>query len=140
LLAVADYFMQSVNLPDQCRTDITSIISYVHRSVTSNYSPSFEVKFKRKNFATPKNYLDFLENYAQMLELNRGKVDQLSQRLGSGLEKLISAAEQVAVMSKQLEEKLVVVEANAKNVANLIEEINTKTEIAQKRQIEAETA
>lgn len=64
LLAVADYFMQSVTLPDASRKEITSIISYVHRSVTADYSPEFELKFKRKNFATPKNYLDFLENYS----------------------------------------------------------------------------
>lgn len=53
-------------------------MSYAHLSVTLQYSPQFEVKYKRRNFATPKNYLDFLSNYMKFLENNRNSLDQMS--------------------------------------------------------------
>jgi dynein heavy chain len=137
LLSVADYFLQNVTLPDANRSDIAKIISYVHTSVTSNYSPSFEAKFKRRNFATPKNYLDFLDGYAGMLDQHRTRVDTMSTRLASGLEKLISAAEQVAEMSTELEAKVLVVNAKKQEVEALITDINNKTDAANKRQGEA---
>ncbi|CAD7925016.1 unnamed protein product [Amoebophrya sp. A120] len=140
LLAVAEYFLQPVELPPENRDQIAKTISYVHTSVTTNYSPEFEAKFKRKNFATPKNYLDYLANYAEFLELNRGNTDTLKKRLGGGLEKLIEAADQVAVMQVELSKKVVVVDENAKNVTALIEEIKQKTEVANKRQEEANAA
>jgi dynein heavy chain len=31
----------------------------------------FELQLKRKNFSTPKNYLDFLNSYQKLLEKNR---------------------------------------------------------------------
>lgn len=68
LLAVAEYFLQEIDLPEQNRAAIGKHISYTHTTVTQNYSPSFEAKFKRKNFATPKNYLDFLANYNLFLD------------------------------------------------------------------------
>jgi dynein heavy chain len=139
LLAVANHFLTNLTLPDENRSDIAKIISYVHTSVTSNYSPSFEAKFKRRNYATPKNYLDFLDGYATLLDTNRGKVDTMSTRLASGLEKLISAAEQVATMSTELSEKVIVVNAKKKEVEALINDINTKTEAANKRQGEAQS-
>ncbi|CAE7170359.1 DHC1, partial [Symbiodinium pilosum] len=63
LLAVAEHFLASVTGIDDFRSSITDCMSYVHLSVTQEYSPQFEVKYKRRNFATPKNYLDFLANY-----------------------------------------------------------------------------
>lgn len=42
----------------------------VHMSV-QDFSVQFEAELKRKNFSTPKNYLDFLENYKKLLEDNR---------------------------------------------------------------------
>ncbi|CAD7947894.1 unnamed protein product [Amoebophrya sp. A25] len=140
LLAVAEYFLSNVELPPENRNDIAKTISYVHTSVTTSYSPDFEAKFKRKNFATPKNYLDYLANYSEFLEKNRDNSDALKKRLGGGLEKLIEAAEQVSVMSEELAKKVVIVADNAKNVSALIEEINQKTEVATKRQEEANAA
>ena len=60
------------------RTAITDTMSFAHLSVTLQYSPQFEVKYKRRNFATPKNYLDFLSNYMKFLENNRNSLDQMS--------------------------------------------------------------
>lgn len=64
--------------------------------------PSVECRrFKRRNFATPKNYLDFLSGYEDLLAKNRKTIVAQTQRLGGGLDKLVQAAEQVTIMSKR---------------------------------------
>jgi dynein heavy chain len=127
LQAVAGFYLEPVEVPEQVRSVLPDFLARVHLSVTDNYSPSFEAKFRRKNFATPKNYLDYLNNYSGFLDQNRKRVDTQSQRLGGGLEKLIEAADQVAVMSKELAAKLIIVDQNAKEVAELLEVIADKS-------------
>lgn len=140
LLAVAEHFLANVTGIDDFRTHITDTMSYAHLSVTLQYSPQFEVKYKRRNFATPKNYLDFLSNYMKFLENNRNSLDQMSGRLGGGLDKLVQAAVQVTEMSKELEEKKAIVDENAIKVRVLIDDINEKTEAVTKRKEEASAA
>merc|ERR1719399_2754459 len=140
LIAVADHYLEGVTVPDNVRKVLPDHLSRVHVSVTEQYSPEFEAKFRRKNFATPKNYLDYPSNYNNMLDEQRKRCQTQSGRLSSGLEKLIEAAEQVAVMSKELAEKLVIVEKNAKGVAVLLEEIAEKSVKVNARQEEAAAA
>lgn len=140
LLAVSQFLLQEVEMPDHNREDIQQQMGKLHLSVTDKYSPEFEAKFRRRNFATPKNYLDFLKGYEFLLGDNRKRLEMMSNRLAGGLEKLMSAAEQVQVMSKELAEKKIIVDENAVKVANLIDEINEKTVVATKRQEEANQA
>ena len=55
----------------------------------------FELQLKRKNFSTPKNYLDFLNNYRKSLTNNKQKFVDMAKRYKDGLEKLAEAKEQV---------------------------------------------
>ncbi|KAF4667711.1 Dynein heavy chain 10, axonemal [Perkinsus chesapeaki] len=134
LLAVATQLLSECDVPAENRSDINRFVCDAHLSVTTKYSPEFEAKFKRRNFATPKNYLDFLSSYEDLLAKNRKTVDAQSQRLGGGLDKLVQAANQVTVMSKDLAEKKVVVDEKASAVGRLIEEINEKSITVSKNQ------
>ncbi|KAF4659064.1 Dynein heavy chain 10, axonemal [Perkinsus olseni] len=134
LLAVATQLLAECDVPADNRQDINQFICEAHLSVTTKYSPDFEAKFKRRNFATPKNYLDFLSGYEDLLAKNRKTIDAQTQRLGGGLDKLIQAANQVTVMSKDLAEKKVVVDEKALAVGTLIEEINEKSITVSKHQ------
>jgi dynein heavy chain len=140
LLAVSQYFMNQVQLPDESRQSINSMIAEIHLSVTMKFSPQFETKFKRRNFATPKNFLDFLSNYTSFLETNRKNLEQLSTRLGGGLDKLVQAGEKVAELSADLEIKKVEVDKNAYNVRQLIDNITEAQIRATARQEEANSA
>ncbi|KAF4740188.1 Dynein heavy chain 10, axonemal, partial [Perkinsus olseni] len=151
LLAVATQLLAECDVPADNRRDINQFICEAHLSVTTKYSPDFEAKFKRRNFATPKNYLDFLSGYEDLLAKNRKTIDAQTQRLGGGLDKLIQAANQVTVMKnlytidtrkmesladfgKDLAEKKVVVDEKALAVGTLIEEINEKSITVSKHQ------
>ncbi|EER14149.1 dynein heavy chain, putative, partial [Perkinsus marinus ATCC 50983] len=134
LLAVATQLLAECDIPAENREDINHFICEAHLSVTTKYSPDFEAKFKRRNFATPKNYLDFLSGYEDLLAKNRKTIVAQTQRLGGGLDKLVQAAEQVTIMSKDLAAKKVIVDEKALAVGTLIEEINEKSMTVSKHQ------
>lgn len=70
LSAVAQNFIVNVPLDDDIRQPITDHIVMIHQSV-QEYSIEFEAIYKRKNYSTPKNYLDFIDNYIKFLSTNR---------------------------------------------------------------------
>jgi len=140
LNAVAEHFLQNISLPDETKPAITELMGFVHLSVTMRFSPDFETKYKRRNFATPKNFLDFLASYMKFLESWRKQLESMSTRLGGGLDKLVQAATQVGEMSIELAAKKIIVDENATNVAALIETINENTVRVEKRQGEANAA
>jgi dynein heavy chain len=140
LLAVSQFFLSQVALPEESRGNINDMISKIHLSVTEKFSPGFQLKYKRPNFATPKNFLDFLANYTNYLDTNRKNLEMMSGRLGGGLDKLIQAGEKVAELSADLEVKKVEVDKNAYDVRQLIDSITEAQITANKRQEEATTA
>jgi hypothetical protein len=46
-------------------------------------------ELRRANYVTPKNYLDFINNYKRALKSNRQMVEEQTARLSGGLQKLI---------------------------------------------------
>lgn len=94
LISVADYYLKEEELPEENRESIVQHIVEVHTSV-QKYSLDFELQLKRKNFSTPKNYLDFLNNYRKSLANNKQKFVDMAKRYKDGLKKLAEAKEQV---------------------------------------------
>ena len=137
LIAVARHILAPISVPEEHRAAINEHICDVHLSVTQKFSVEFENKLKRKTFATPKNFLDYLGNYGDLLAEFRKVNDGMQARLGGGLLKLTEAAAQVKVMSVELADKKVIVDANAASVAALIDKISEKSAIVEKRQAEA---
>lgn len=105
----------------------------VHTSV-QNYSVEFELKLKRKNFSTPKNYLDFLNNYRVSLAKNKQKFIDMAKRYMDGLEKLKEAKEQVEQLRAELEIKQTEVNQEKVEVEAILEEIKATTATASKHQ------
>ena len=54
--------MGEVALEQEEKDKVTSHLVMVHMSV-QKYSLDFARIYKRNNFSTPKNYLDFIKNY-----------------------------------------------------------------------------
>lgn len=66
LCDVANYFLLKVPLDAEHRTPVTDHVVMIHQSV-QKFSVEFDAVYKRKNFSTPKNYLDFIKNYMNFL-------------------------------------------------------------------------
>ena len=104
LVSVCDFYLKDIDLPEAHRDNIVNHIVYVHMSV-QEYSREFEEKLKRVNFATPKNYLDFLKTYIKSLDNNNKEFNKLVQRYKTGLLKLKEAKEAVSILGEDLEVK-----------------------------------
>lgn len=74
LMAVANNFMTSVELEADERQKVTDHLVMVHLSV-QKFSTEYKLVYKRDNFSTPKNYLDFINNYIKFLREKRKYMD-----------------------------------------------------------------
>lgn len=54
-------------IPKAHSAEVIAHICMVHSSV-DEYSKLFQLKLRRSNFVTPKNYLDFINTYSNLLE------------------------------------------------------------------------
>uniref|UniRef100_A0A6S8LSH1 AAA+ ATPase domain-containing protein n=1 Tax=Dunaliella tertiolecta TaxID=3047 RepID=A0A6S8LSH1_DUNTE len=126
LQSVASVFLAEEVLPEDLRPQIVEHMITVHQSVRT-FSARFQEELRRYNYVTPKNYLDFINNYKRALASNRKEVDDMTQRLSGGLQKLEQAALEVDAMQKDLSEAKVVVEYATRECNQLLEVISTNT-------------
>jgi dynein heavy chain len=132
LSAVAQNFLVNVPLNEEIRQPITDHIVMIHQSV-QKYSVDFETIYKRKNYSTPKNYLDFIYNYIKFIANNRKFIESQIRRLEGGLTTLAKAQEDTEELSKELAIKNAEIAEKKKVVEELIEDILAKSEIASKQ-------
>lgn len=133
LQSVASVFLEAEDLPAEAREGIVSHFVLVHESVRSA-STRFQEQLRRYNYVTPKNYLDFISNYKRSLGENRHQIDEMSNRLDGGLQKLIQAAKEVDEMQKELKEAKVVVEKATVECNELIGVITKNTAEVESKQ------
>ncbi len=133
LKSVADKFLSSEDLPAEHRENLTLHMMTVHQSVL-DASKEFEVKLRRYNYVTPKNYLNFITTFKKQLGEKRRENGDLVQRLDGGLTKLVQAASDVAEMKTELAKQTVVVEQKTRDCAALLAEIEASTTEATAKQ------
>jgi dynein heavy chain len=136
LQKVADYFLADTPLPEEHRTSVVSHLVFTHQNVTSA-AQRFADELRRYYYVTPKNYLDFIDNYKTQLTVNGKLISQSTKRLEGGLTKLIEAAAAVDRMQTVLTEKKIIVDEKTVNVQALIGVIQEKTKIASVQQEQA---
>jgi len=59
--------LKAHSIPQDYRQNITNHIVYTHKTM-SVYTYDFLVKLKRKNYLTPKHYLDYIHVYLNLIE------------------------------------------------------------------------
>eukprot|EP00898_Chlorokybus_atmophyticus_P006649 jgi/Chlat1/6986/Chrsp56S00523 len=137
LKSVAAAFLADVDLPVDLRPTVVDHMVMVHESVRK-FSADFEQQLRRYNYVTPKNYLDFVNNYRSALDDNRRLIAEMCNRLDGGLQKLIQAAEEVASMQVSLAEAKVVVDRKTEECNELLEVIATNTATVEAKQATAQ--
>jgi dynein heavy chain len=129
LTAVASNFMGAVELEEDIKSLVTQHLVLVHLSV-QKFSIDFKAIYKRNNYSTPKNYLDFINNYVDFLGDKRKLFDALVRRLEGGLTTLKRAEEDTKVLSQELSIKNVEIAKESIVVEQLIVEITAQSAIA----------
>ncbi|XP_067117728.1 dynein axonemal heavy chain 7 [Osmerus mordax] len=102
LQAVASRFLEDVEMTDESREGCINMCKSFHTS-TITLSERFLSELQRHNYVTPTSYLELISTFRTLLENKRAEVIKLKQRYEVGLEKLESAASQVASMQVELE-------------------------------------
>eukprot|EP00741_Cyanophora_paradoxa_P015322 tig00000194_g14791.t1 len=138
LISVATVFLEQEDLPVEMRPEIVSHMVLVHETVARK-SVQFQEQLRRVNHVTPKNYLDFIQNYRKGLRENRKLVSDLRNRLDGGLQKLVQAAKEVEIMSVSLAESKIEVERKTKECNELMAQITEATSTAEQKQAIAST-
>ncbi|XP_014396707.1 PREDICTED: dynein heavy chain 7, axonemal [Myotis brandtii] len=102
LQAVASRFLEEIEMSEEIRDGCIDMCKSFHTS-TIELSTSFHVELQRYNYVTPTSYLELISTFKLLLENKRSEVMKMKKRYEVGLEKLDSAASQVASMQLELE-------------------------------------
>ena len=130
LSKVAQYFLaEETSIKAEYRDSVVNHMVMVHLNVLT-YADKFKEELRRYYYVTPKNYLDYIQNYRRMLRESGRKIQKGIKRLAGGLTKLKDAAVAVDRMSVQLTEAKKIVDAKTIDVKALIKDIEEKTAVA----------
>uniref|UniRef100_A0ABI7Y3R0 EF-hand domain-containing protein n=1 Tax=Felis catus TaxID=9685 RepID=A0ABI7Y3R0_FELCA len=102
LQAVASRFLEEIEMSEEIREGCINMCKSFHTS-TIDLSTSFFVELQRYNYVTPTSYLELISTFKLLLEKKRSEVMTMKKRYEVGLDKLDSAASQVATMQSELE-------------------------------------
>ncbi|KAH7817501.1 dynein haevy chain 5, inner dynein arm 1 alpha [Monocercomonoides exilis] len=137
LIPVANVFLADEDLPDEHHENIILHMVSVHKSM-SKFNQDFFNKMRRHNYVTPKNYLDYINNYKKLLRENRKKFDEQAEHLQQGVERLKAAAVEVDEMNEKLREQKKVVDEQARACDELVQQIELRTAEVKKKSEDVE--
>ncbi|KAM6934818.1 dynein axonemal heavy chain 7 [Xenentodon cancila] len=135
LQAVACRFLEDTEMGEQVREGCIDMCKSFHTS-TIELSARFLAELKRHNYVTPTSYLELISTFKTLLDTKRAEVRTLKHRYEVGLEKLESAADQVATMQVKLEDlqpQLLVASKEVDKVMVVIE--RDSVEVAEKEKV-----
>lgn len=72
-----------MNVPQEYRERLVEHMVYVHRTVC-DYTIDFQTKLRRRNYVTPKHYLDFMNTYLNLLVETKDYINSQCDRLAGG--------------------------------------------------------
>ena len=133
LISVAKRFISNVEgiLADDV-TNVASHMAFVHTMVNQK-SNEYLASERRYNYTTPKSYLDLITLYKFMLAEKKNGIRVLKERLENGLEKMNSAAEQVAELQENLVKDMAIVEEKKEATDKLIIVVGKETNDAEEQ-------
>ncbi|XP_027024931.2 dynein axonemal heavy chain 10 isoform X2 [Tachysurus fulvidraco] len=138
LYAVAQSFLGESPMVPQAHTEaVIGHVCMVHGSV-GEYSKLFQQKLRRSNYVTPKNYLDFISTYSNLLDDKDKYILAQCKRLEGGLDKLEEASVQLAELNTKLAEQKIILAEKSSACEVLLNEISTNTAVAEEKKTLAE--
>ncbi|XP_030756931.1 dynein heavy chain 10, axonemal [Sitophilus oryzae] len=130
LFAVASVFLkENPKIPEEYRDTIIEHVVHVHQSL-SDFTERFLLVLRRKNYVTPKHYLDFIMSYLKLLEEKGNYINAQCDRLKSGLTKIEEASGELAILNAKLEKQKIVVGKATAECEEMLAEIEAGTKIA----------
>ncbi|KAJ3342735.1 Dynein heavy chain 7, axonemal [Gonapodya sp. JEL0774] len=149
---VASKFLAEVDISDEMRPQVLEMCKYFHESTTIQ-SKRFLENLRRHNYVTPTSYLEMIRTFKSLLGVQRAVVEKIKFRYTNGLEKLNFAQEAVSKMQvdltnlqpelvktkEEVNQILVQVERESKDVAEVKKVAQADEEIASKKAADVKT-
>nr|XP_046467282.1 dynein axonemal heavy chain 10 [Neodiprion pinetum] len=130
LYAVANVVLRdNPKIPETYRDLIVQHVVHVHMSI-GQYTAEFLTKLRRRNYVTPKHYLDFINTYLNLLGEKKEYIMGQCNRLSGGLTKIAEASETLASLNAILAVQRVKVAEQTRNCEQLLSSIGESTDIA----------
>jgi dynein heavy chain len=137
LFAVATSYLSKDNefIPKEHKENLVTHIVMAHQSV-EHYSEQFAAKLRRKNYTTPKNYLDYISTYISILEKKDQENKNQQDRLLVGIDKIKEAEIELKKLNEDLAIQKVKVTKRTEEVESLLKEIAAGTaEASEKKEL-----
>jgi len=123
---VANKFMETLEMSDNERKAIVPLCQ--HFQITArDLSLKFLEETGRHNYVTPTSYLELIASFKKLITEQRNSTMSAKMRYVGGLEKLAFAAQQVAVMQKELEDLQPILVVTQEENAKLLTVIEKET-------------
>ena len=128
---------QLANLKKLLEQNIIEFSLSVHKEC-QKLSDEYWAAARRKNYVTPRNFVDFMEVYLELLKQKRLECEQDIKKFQKGLEKLEKANDDVAVMKVKLTDQKQIVEKKTEVVNKMVSELTVTTNEVETLQKSAE--
>ncbi|CAF2718355.1 unnamed protein product [Rotaria sp. Silwood2] len=127
LYAVAEHFLSRFKLiSDEYKNNIIEHMAMVHESVNF-YCDIYMEKMRRKAYATPTNYLDFIHTFIHLYKQKKEDLSKQAERLNVGIIRIDEASILIQEMDKKLEIQRKELAIKTKKCDDLLTEITTLT-------------
>ncbi|XP_011639724.2 dynein heavy chain 10, axonemal [Pogonomyrmex barbatus] len=133
LAAVANVLLRDNPIvPQEYKETIVKHIVYVHTSVLQ-YTVNFAKKLRRRNYVTPRHFLDFINTYLKLLLEKKNFINSRCTRLSGGLQKITEASVTLTELNKALDMQIIKVNAQTKSCEKLLASIGESTDIVMEK-------
>ncbi|XP_020287480.1 dynein heavy chain 10, axonemal isoform X2 [Pseudomyrmex gracilis] len=133
LVAVANVLIQDNPIvPQEYRKKIVNHMVYAHTLVL-RYTVDFATRLRRRNYVTPRHFLDFINTYLKLSKEKKDFIDSRCARLSGGLQKIAQASVNLKEMNEILAVQKIKVLDQTKNCEQLLASIGNSTNIAMEK-------
>ncbi|XP_011694340.1 PREDICTED: dynein heavy chain 10, axonemal [Wasmannia auropunctata] len=130
MVAVANALLRDNPIvPQEYKKVIVSHIVYVHTSVLQ-YTADFVTKLRRRNYVTPRHFLDFINTYLKLLVEKKNFINSRCARLSGGLQKIMEASVTLTELNEVLDVQKIQVDDQTRGCEQLLAFIGKSTDVA----------
>ena len=139
LIAVAQHFVGSFDIvcTDGVKKEVIQAMGVFQDFVAESCVKYFE-RFRRTTHVTPKSYLSFISSYKRVYSEKKAEIQELANRMNTGLEKLLDAGESVSKLAKELAVKEKELAVASKEAEKVLADVTVKAQAAEKVKAEVQ--